>query len=171
MEPPDDETRGEPVGHTRVILYSTKNKILIAAALLVATVGFGLAIFFTADPDSEVALTGAQNSAGAGQNGQPVVIVEAYIPGRGVEAFQQAQVGLDLASGWTLSDFTLNGVAIPEEELDIGRQLDRYVYTPGDGKTVEALDPQTNCASAVITPVNTDTNAGSRTERWCFEVL
>ncbi|HUW01587.1 MAG TPA: hypothetical protein VMW08_04465 [Acidimicrobiales bacterium] len=123
----------------------------------------------TAEPESEVNVTGAPNDAGGA--GEALVIVEDYIPGRGVEAFQQAQVGLDLAPGWSLRDFTLNDVAIPDEELDISRELDRYVFSPGDGKTIEALDPQTNCASAVVFQFSAGSDSATRTERWCFEVL
>ena len=142
---------------------------MIAAALTVAFGGFALAVLSAADPQSEVTVTGAPN--GGGVAGETLVIVEDYIPGRGVEAFQQAEVGLDLAPGWSLRDFTLNDVAIPDEELDISRELDRYVFSPGDGKTIEALDPQTNCASAVVFQLSAGSDSATRTERWCFEVL
>ena len=134
-----------------------------------ALVGFGLAIASTADPETDVAVTGAE--VAPGESVETLVIVEDYVPGRGVEAFQQAEVGLDLAPGWTLTDFTLNDVAIPDEELDISRELDRYIFAPAEGKTVEALDPQTNCASALVYQLAAGTESGTRIERWCFEVL
>lgn len=164
-----DGTNSIGIRETLTIYYTTKNKIVIAAALLVAALGFVLAVVFTAEPDSDVTLTGA--SAAQGQPGEALTIVERYVPGRGVEALQQAQVGLDLAAGWALTDFTLNNVAIPDAELDITSELDLYVFTPGDGQTVEALDPQTNCASATVFRISDEDLTGTRTERWCFEVL
>lgn len=140
--------------------------------LALAVAGFAAAVLTASDGSSDVTLSGREPVGGAGDGGgtgSDDIVLE-YIPGRGVEAFQQAEVGLRLAPGWALRDFTLNEVAIPDDELDVTAEIDRYVFRPGDGKTVTALEPQTNCASAVVFQQGVD-QSRQRTERWCFEVL
>lgn len=63
----------------------------------------------------------------------------------------------------------VNGTVIPDDQLDVIEGLNRYSFTPADGKEIDELPPGRTCA--VITfdqVVNPGTDPGSF--RWCFNV-
>ena len=82
----------------------------------------------------------------AGHNGNteapPVAtkgVVEEVIPGNGSPSvLRQAEIGIDLIDGWT-GELTINGVAIPDDQLRRVDQLNQLFFTPGPGKEIERL--------------------------------
>jgi hypothetical protein len=81
-----------------------------------------------------------------------------------------ASVGIDLATGWG-GTLVIDGVEIPEDELDLTPELGLVEFTPGEGRTVDALRPGRNCVSAVIWRLSDGRGVADRTVPWCFEVV
>lgn len=147
---------------------TTRQRLVVLAALALAGVGFTLAIITAADPETDVTVSGAPPGQGPSESAP---IVERYIPARGDDVrVQQADVGLDLSPGYAATGFTLNDVAIPDDELEVVPETAVYTYRPAEGKAVEAYRPQINCATAQVY-LQADGPGSSRTERWCFEVF
>ena len=151
--------------------YSTRTKLIVAGTMLVAGAAFTAAIV-TADADgpAEVSRSGS-DQIGGGQTGTTrLVIVEELSPDRGDEALSQQSIQIDLAAGFAVSTFQVNGITIPASELDLRPELAITSFTPDEGKAVEELDAGTNCVSAVIYRLADGRGINTRTERWCFEV-
>jgi len=94
--------------------------------------------------------------------------IEQFFPTEGDKIFQQEPVGLDLASGFDAS-LSLNGVAIPEDQLDKTAGLNLVLFTPGPGKEVEQYNQDQNCVVATFWPLSDVAAVTSRS--WCFSVL
>jgi hypothetical protein len=95
--------------------------------------------------------------------------IEQYIPVEGNKIFQQAPVGIDLSPGYD-GTLALNGVAIPDDELDKTPALNLVMFTPGPGKSVETYSEGQNCALATFWQIKD--GPGIATSRsWCFSVL
>lgn len=95
-------------------------------------------------------------------------IVEQLFPARDSEALRQQQVGIDLGATYT-GVLILNGIEIPEGELQRRPELNQVFFQPGDGLAVEELSPGRNCVVAVVWS-ETETREDSRSVTWCFEV-
>ena len=95
-------------------------------------------------------------------------IVEQLYPARDSEALQQQQVGIDLGPTYT-GVLVLNGVEIPEEQLQRRPELNQVFFQPGDDLAVEELTPGRNCVTALVWSA-TETRENSRAVNWCFEV-
>jgi len=89
-------------------------------------------------------------SANNGCNQPPAI--ELLYPACKTLAFQQAQVGVDMAPGYTV-ELTVNGVQIPRDQIEnraasnaVDARIvpDLYVFTPGPGKVIERLSPGPN---------------------------
>lgn len=95
--------------------------------------------------------------------------IEQFIPAEGAQLVQQAPIGIDLAPGYS-GTLALNGVAIPEDELDTTPALNLVRFTPGPGKQVERYDEGPNCVLATFWLISD--GPGVATSRyWCFTVL
>jgi hypothetical protein len=129
---------------------------LVALAVLAALGLFVLAGLAadTDPPSDDVPITGGS--------------VEELIPGENAEVLQQQLVQIDLASGWT-GELSINGIRIPEDQLERNEGLSTIGYQPGDGKVVEKLGPE-NCADATIWLIAEGPDGPSRdTVSWCFQ--
>ena len=100
--------------------------------------------------------------------------VDRVIPNPGDEVLQQQRVGVVLDARYRLSsmvilpsDNTTEGVDVTAE-VEHMEGLNRFEFAPGEGRLIEALSPDTNCAIArfvlIARPEESDT------VRWCFEV-
>jgi hypothetical protein len=87
----------------------------------------------------------------------------------------QAPIEVEVENGYR-AELTINGVQIPSDELqtnvggnDIGVGVTPTVYrfVPGEGKTVEQLDPNLNCAIVSYYPVARGIEE-ARDFQWCF---
>lgn len=139
-------------------VYSTRFKVLAAAVVALAAGIFTLA-FLNLDEDGDDPALGGEDS-----------VVEQLIPARDAQVPRQSRVGIDLATGWGAA-LVVDGVEIPEDELDLTPELGLVEYSPGEGKTVEELQPGSNCVAAVIWRLSEGRGVADRTVPWCFEVV
>ncbi len=66
--------------------------------------------------------------------------VDAYSPTDGAIVLRQTQLVIDLAAGYDI-DLTVDGVAIPDSELDVVAETGRFEWVPGPGKSFEEWAP------------------------------
>jgi hypothetical protein len=145
---------------TSTPVYSTRFKIVAAVVLATAIAAFvGAYLSFNEGGDDPVLRSGGQDE-----------YVEALIPDRNSQVPQQAPIGVDLVTGWT-GVLVVNGVEIPEDELNITQELGLVEFTPADGRTVERLEGGQNCVTAIVWPLSEGRDQGSRSVTWCFEVV
>jgi hypothetical protein len=137
-------------------LYSTRFKILAAVLLTLAIAAFVAAYLATSEDDG----------SGSGADGE---FVERLLPERDSQIVQQGTVGIDLAPGWEGS-LTIDGVAIPEDELDVTASLNLVQFTPGEGQAMRTLPVGNVCAQARAWETATGPDA-ARTVTWCFDVI
>lgn len=64
---------------------------------------------------------------------------------------------------------SVNGVVIPDDQLDVIDGLNRYAFTPGEGREIDELPPGRTCAEVTFQQV-TDPDAEPGRYRWCFNV-
>lgn len=136
-------------------------RVGIAALALFGIVGFVAA-----------ALVGSGDDAGEAVTASPAV--DRVIPSPGDEVLQQQRVAVVLDARYRLSSLVvyqsgqLTGGVDVTAQVDHMEGLNRFEFAPGEGRLIEALSPDTNCAVAtfllIARPEETDT------VRWCFEV-
>ena len=97
-------------------------------------------------------------------------MVENLIPRRNAQVPQQSNVGIDLVTGWD-GVLVINGVFIPEDQLQVTPEIGLIEYTPAEGKAVEMLESGQNCVSAVIWRISDGRGVADRTIPWCFDVV
>ena len=96
-------------------------------------------------------------------------VVEQLIPADGDKILQQEPVGIDLAAGYD-GTLAVNGVPIPDDQLQRVPQLNLVQFQPGPGKEIEQFPPGQNCV--VATFWRSETGPGQSTSRaWCFTVV
>jgi hypothetical protein len=139
--------------------YSTRFKIGAVVVLAVAITLFGIAIRSFEDGGDDPVL-----------NDGDAAVVENLLPRRNAQVPQQSNVGIDLLAGWD-GVLVINGVIIPEDQLQVTPEIGLIEFTPGDGKAVEALQPGQNCVSAVIWKIADGRGVSDRTIPWCFDVV
>lgn len=94
--------------------------------------------------------------------------VERLIPGRGDLAVRQAQVGIDLTTGYT-GVLIVDGVEIPEDQIERIEPLNEMYFTPREGNEIESFEPGPVCVRAVYWRLGEGRDRASST-RWCFDV-
>jgi hypothetical protein len=100
--------------------------------------------------------------------GQPAL--EAIFPTDGADILAQDRVGADLAPGYE-GELVINGITIPENQLDQDNGLNQLVFRPAEGKVLRALDPDRNCARITFWRVEDGRQAAGPPRQWCFSVL
>ena len=135
----------------------------VVITLLLALAGFTFVFAFTLGEDPPAPASEA---------------VELLIPQPNAVVLKQNEVGVDLKPGW-LATLAINGVRIPEDQVncrdecpppDIGVDpLNRFVFTPGEGKELEELPSGRACVAARIWRVG-ETEIDGHTVPWCFRV-
>lgn len=118
-------------------------------------------------------LVGAAFLADTDGGGDPVAVrgdaVETLTPAEDAEVLQQQPIEIDLATGWT-GELSINGVAIPEDQLLRNEGLATIGYQPGEGKIVSALRPGPNCVDATIWRIAEGPDGPSeQLVTWCFQ--
>ena len=94
--------------------------------------------------------------------------VEREFPEQNSLALRQSPIGVDLAPGFAAVLY-IDGVAIPEDQLDVREGLNEVTFTPGAGKEIEELAPGTHVARAVLWDVTLGREK-SRPFSWRFNV-
>ena len=93
-------------------------------------------------------------------------------PQQGALALRQERIGVTLTSDTTLAQTTtsglsIDGIGIPQDQIEVVPGLNQYFYTPGPGQEVATLPPGRNCVTIVIKRVTDPTDNGHRFG-WCF---
>ena len=141
---------------------SLRIRVSIAALILFGVLGFVVAALVgSGDGDADGAVTASP-------------AVDRVIPNPGDEVLRQQPVGVVLDARYRLSSL----VVYPSEQVgggvDVTAQLNhteglnRFEFDPGQGRLIEALSPDTNCAVATFVLIARPEEAD--TVRWCFEV-
>ena len=141
---------------------SLRIRVGIAALALFGIVGLVVA-----------ALVGSGDDE-AGQAVTAGPAVDRVIPNPGDEVLQQQRVAVVLDARYRLSSMVILPSDNATEGVDVTSEvehmegLNRFEFAPGEGRLIEALSPDTNCAIArfvlIARPEESDT------VRWCFEV-
>jgi len=97
--------------------------------------------------------------------------VEAFEPPDGSPgAIRQSRIGVDLAPGWT-GVLQINGIEIPEDQLQRNDPLNQVYFTPGEGREIERLAPGPVVVVALIWRAGFgETRDDARTVTWRFRV-
>ncbi len=128
--------------------------VLLAGCLVLLVWGFGL----------------SRSSTGAVTYTDSAV--KALEPQPGVLALRQERIGVTLGSDSSLAEqnadgLSIDGVGIPQDQIEFVPGLNQYFYTPGPGKEISALAPGRNCASILIKRT-TDPNDRGHPFSWCW---
>lgn len=128
-------------------------RVLLGLAALAGAVAILLALLLADTDNNDVTVTG--NAA-----------VDELIPPRSAEVLAQETVGIDLAPGYD-ARLTINGVDIPSDQLRHLPNLNRLTFRPDQGKVIERLQAEQNCALVTywrqeVGPAEADTIS------WCF---
>ena len=94
------------------------------------------------------------------------LVVEQLIPASGSEVIGQTEVGIDLIPNWD-AELTINGVAIPRDQLDRNLELGVITFDPAPGKALERLQGGQNCVTATYWQLATGPEQ-SFDRTWCF---
>ncbi len=66
--------------------------------------------------------------------------LESFSPADGATVLRQTRIEIDLAVGYDI-DLVVDGVSIPDSELDVIEQTGRFAWVPGPGKTFDEWAP------------------------------
>jgi hypothetical protein len=110
---------------------SLREKVVIGLVLLFGVGAFALAGLTGGEDRSDILIRG--NAA-----------LEGFVPFRGEEVQQQHDVALLLAPGWRGEIITINDTPIPFDEQMWSEALNSVTFTPGIGKVLERLKPDSN---------------------------
>ncbi len=81
---------------------------------------------------------------------------------------RQTEIFVELDPKFT-GALTVNGIPVPDDQLDVIEGLNRYAFTPGEGKEIEELPPGRACVAVDYVPVEQAAAEGG-SYRWCFNV-
>lgn len=101
-------------------------------------------------------------------SGAPRTVVELQAPAPESSVLSQAQVMIDLTTEYDAS-LVVNGVLIPDDQLQKRPELSQVLFTPGPGKIIEKLPGGRNCVEADIFRID-GTQEDVPAVRWCFNV-
>ena len=94
--------------------------------------------------------------------------VELLAPSPESSVLSQAQIVIDLTSPYSAS-LVVNGVQIPDDQVQIRPELNQVIFTPGPGKVIAKLGGGRNCVEADIYRLD-GTQEDIPAKRWCFNV-
>jgi len=142
-----------PLENPRTVVI---RRIAITVIVILCIAGLAVAVAHTRRGDEEFTITGSPN------------IVELLAPPDGSNVLAQAQIEIDLTQRYD-AHLSINGVPIPDEQLQKHPELNQVLFTPGPGKVFEKLPSGQNCAQADVFRVD-GTNEQVPPVRWCFNV-
>ena len=89
-------------------------------------------------------------------------------PNPGDQAPHQTRVGVIVSPTWS-AELSINGIAIPLDEMTIRSSLGEYFYNPGPGKVIEELPRGRICVVASARSQLDDEDPVSHA--WCFSSI
>ena len=95
-------------------------------------------------------------------------VVELQAPTPESSVLSQAQLLIDLTTSYDAS-FVVNGVTIPDDQLQKRPELNQVIFIPGPGKVVEKFPAGRNCVEADIFRID-GVEEDVPPVRWCFNV-
>lgn len=108
----------------------TRQRVVVSVLLAVAVVGVVYA--FTLHEETE-----------------PVrythTAVRTAYPEPGDQLPRQTTVFVELQTGYDVKDIVIQGVAVQRDDLEIITGLNRFGYTPGEGKVIEQFQAERTC--------------------------
>lgn len=127
-------------------------RLIITTGVMVAFAAFWLAGSLGGDAETKPQLD---------------LAVDSVFPTDGSIQPRQTTVSIDLATGWTLTQLSIDGVAIPPIDVSTaGDALGIYTFTPGPGAAIEEFGVGEIRVTAVI--VNEVLDDEVRTIGWAF---
>ncbi|MEY2425868.1 MAG: hypothetical protein QOI61_1440 [Actinomycetota bacterium] len=127
----------------------------VAVSLLLAAAAAALYIGVVSSVDHKTEITNSQN----------VLDVR---PAANDTALRQARIFAKLKAGYT-GILIVDGVEIPEDQLDRLEGIDTVGFTPGSGTEIGALKPGRRCATVVYWSVEASRSSAESYE-WCWQV-
>jgi hypothetical protein len=103
----------------------------------------------------------------SGDEAQLPDAVESFSPGEGDLVVQPVRVVLDLRSGYEAS-LVIDGIPIPEDQIDAIPQTGRYQFEPAPGKVIERWTPGEH--TVVATYVGGANSLDAGTIVWTFRI-
>lgn len=137
-------TGGQTWAVPRVVKF-----ILLPGLLVVIVVAIVAAIRISADrPETEI----------------PGVV--SLVPGPGEQVLLQSPIGVVLAPAYDAT-LSVNGVAIPEGQINAPLNPGEVIFQPGQGKVITELLPNVNCMQAQVWRRELGPQTAT-TREWCF---
>lgn len=90
-------------------------------------------------------------------------------PAQDSNALRQERIFARVTDDYT-GVLDVDGIEIPEDQLDRREGLSSIGYTPGPGTETGALEPGRRCATVIFWPISSTREAGADTYRWCWNV-
>jgi hypothetical protein len=135
-------------------------RVLTTLVIIACIGGLVIAVQHTQRGDKEEGVTVS------GKVSKTIVELQAPTPESNV--LSQAQLLIDLTTEYDAS-FVVNGVTIPDDQLQKRPELSQVIFNPGPGKVVEKFPAGRNCVEADIFRID-----GGQEDvppaRWCFNV-
>jgi hypothetical protein len=100
--------------------------------------------------------------------GQTKAVVELKAPDADSNVLSQAQLLIDLTTNYDAS-FVVNGVLIPDDQLQKRPELNQVIFSPAPGKAIEKFPAGRNCVDANIFRVD-GVQEDVPPVHWCFNV-
>ncbi|HEV3226023.1 MAG TPA: hypothetical protein VGZ52_04290 [Acidimicrobiales bacterium] len=100
--------------------------------------------------------------------GVSTAVVQLQAPAPDSSVLSQAQLLIDLSSPYDAT-FVVNGVLIPDDQLQKRPELNQVIFNPGKGKVIEKWGAGRNCVEADIFRID-GTQQDVPPVRWCFNV-
>ena len=94
------------------------------------------------------------------------VAIQAVSPIAGSNVLSQSDVVVDLAVGYT-GEIDINGVPIPDDQINEAAALNQFRFQPGQGKAIERLFPDQNCVRVNYWLIVQGPDS-AQTYTWCF---
>lgn len=95
--------------------------------------------------------------------------IEKLVPAPATQILSQAEVGVDLAPGYT-AELSLNGIPIADDEVKRVDATNSVLFLPGPGKSVQEFTPGTNTITVRYWRI-ADGEGTAQSSTWVFEAL
>jgi hypothetical protein len=135
-------------------------RVITTLVIMACIGGLALAVQRTQRGDKEADVTVS------GRVSKTIVELEAPAPDSSV--LSQAQLLIDLTTEYDAS-LVVNGVLIPDDQLQKRRELNQVSFVPGAGKVIEKFAAGRNCVEADIFRID-GVEEDVPPARWCFNV-